>query len=298
MNTKQITLLFASMMTIHSVAFSAAFESPVEALKLATKNIDAAELAKLIDPASEQAVLQMVETYKQVQQMTNALRAIQDGNEKDVILNWANKAQVVLVGASAIALNSHMKAAEKKSYALPLAATSALLNTFIRHYSEIKNLKPSEMGVFLNGFTHEMTENKMLTPEMIEMANSLNQISTDLISQKSQIDSLVTKLGGGSDYATGALILLSIAHYAAPKLAKQSEAVIKTLTQKAALGTANLAQSSKIVGISGGVAGLPELLGVSLGMDSSKSQEIITMTLNKLEIASRNLRAQIPQEYR
>ena len=289
-------MLLASMMAVHSVAFSAVLESPIDKIKAAAQNVELKDLEGLVDANDAKTVGEMITTYKQVQQMATSLRSIQDGNEQDVILKWANKAQVVLVGASAIAINSHLKATEKKSYALQLAAASALLNTFIRHYSEVKNLKPSEMGVFLTGFTHEMTQNKMLTPEMVEMANTLNQISSDLISQKSQIDSVVSKLGGGSDIATGALILLSIGHYVAPKLAKDGEAIIKTLSQKMTTGAGNLSQSTKIVGVSGGAAGLPDLLGISLGMDTTKSQEMIALTLNKLDTAARKLESQIAQK--
>ncbi len=296
MNKKQFSLLLASMMAVHSVAFSAVIESPIDKIKAAAQNVDVKDLENLVDASDAKTVGEMITTYKQVQQMAVSLRSIQDGNEQDVILKWANKAQVVLVGASAIAINSHLKATEKKSYALQLAAASALLNTFIRHYSEVKNLKPSEMGVFLTGFTHEMTQNKMLTPEMVEMANTLNQISSDLISQKSQIDSVVSKLGGGSDIATGALILLSVGQYVAPKLAKDGEAILKTLSQKMTAGASNLSQSSKVVGVSGGAAGLPDLLGISLGMDTTKSQEMIALTLNKLDTAARKLESQIAQK--
>lgn len=296
MNKKQLSIILASMMSVHSVAFSMNLNTPVDTLKAATQNVDMADLKQLVDPASDEVVQQMIGTYKQIKQMSDSLRAIQDGNEHDFFLKNANKIQLVLVSASTMTLGLHIKASEKKSYVLALSAASALLNTVQRHYAEIKNLKPSEMGHFLYGFEQEMEKNKMLTPEMVEMSNSLGQISSELMTEKTQLNSLVTFLGGGSDITTGALILLSIAHYVAPKLAKEGEAVLKTVTQKIATGGASLAQSGKVVGGGGALASLPNLLGVSLGMDSERSQELITATLIKLDKAARNLQLQIPAD--
>lgn len=291
MKTKKAALLIASIMATNSLAFAAGTSS-IETLKTNTKP-STAELLKLLDKADRTTAEDLVMTYNQVQKLAESLRAIQNNNESDVILNYANKFQVVLVGASAIALNSHIKNAEKTKIALHIAAASALLNTVIRHYSDIQNLKPSELGVFINRFTHEMTDTKALTPEMVEMANSLNKISNDLLTQKSQIDSIVSKLGGGSDLATGALLVLSIAHYINPKLAKEGEAIVKTMSQKMASGGAVLAKDSKVVGTAGGAAGLPDLIGITLGLDSQKSQEMISNTLNNLDIAARKLQAQM-----
>lgn len=288
MKSKQLSLLIATVMATNTVALA----NGMDELKLATPASRAA-LAGMVSKADKETVQDLIMTYQEVQKLAASLRSVQTDNQSDTILNFANKAQVVLVGASAIALNSHIRQAEKAQYMLQLAAVTALLNTFIRHYSEVKNLKPSEVGVFLNQFTYEMTQNKALTPEMIEMADSLNQISNQLIAQKSQIDTVVNALGGSSDMATGALIILSIAHYISPKLAKQGEAILKTMTQKVAAGGTAVANNSRIVGGSGAVAGLPDLIGITLGLDSTKSQEMISSTLNNLDIASRKLQMQI-----
>ena len=89
------------------------------------------------------------------------------------------------------------------------------------------------------------------------------------------------------------LIILSIAHWVSPKLAKDGEAVLKTLSQKVAAGGTAVAQNSKVVGGSGAVAGVPDIIGITLGLDSTRSQEMISATLNNLDTASRKLQAQI-----
>lgn len=289
MKKMKTALVVSAIMASNNVAFAA---GAIDSLKAGTQP-SAAELVKLLDKADRTTAEDLVMTYNEVQKLASSLRAIQNNNESDLVLSYANKFQVVLVGASAIALNSHIKNSEKSVIALHIAAASALLNTFIRHYSEVKNLKPAELGTFLTRFTHEMSETKALTPEMVEMANSLNKISSDLLSQKSQIDTIVSSLGGGSDLATGVLLVLSIAHYVNPKLAKEGEALIKNLSQKAAAGGAGLAKNNKVVGTTGTAAGLPDIIGITLGLDSQKSQEMIAKTLNNLDVAARTLKVQI-----
>lgn len=292
-NTKT-ALLVATIMASNSLALASV--SSLENLKESAQIKSTGDLTKLLSKADQATAQDLIMTYNEVQKLAESLRAIQNSNEKDPVLNYANKFQVVLVGASAIAINSHIKNSEKSRISLHIAAASALLNTFIRHYSEVKNLKPNELGVFISRFTHEMTETKALTPEMMDLANSLNTISNDLLTQKSQIDSIVGSLGGGSDLATIALLALSITHYLNPKLAKEGEAIIKTMSQKVAAGGATLAKDSKILGATGSAAGLPDLIGITLGLDSQKSQEMISKTLNNLDIAARTLQVQMNQK--
>lgn len=289
-NKKLALLTVASILAANSMAYAST--DSVETLKAISK-IDATDLKKLLDKADAATVEDLIMTYNEVNKLAESLRQLQTENDSDVILSYANKFQVVLVGVSAIALKSHMKDAEKSRIAFHVAAASALLNTFIRHYSEAKTLKPSELGSFINRFTYDMTQSKELTPEMVEMANSLNKISSDLLSQKTQIDAIVEGLGGGSDLATGVLLVLSIAHYINPKLAEQGQAIIKNMGKQAAAGGAGLAKNSKVVGTTGTAAGLPDLIGITLGLDSQKSQEMISKTLNNLDIAARTLQLQI-----
>ncbi len=290
MKTKKAALVIASIMATNSFAFGAV--SSIDTLKEDTK-LDTIKLNQILTKSELNTAQDLVMTYNEVQKLAQSLRAIQNNNEADSVLKWANKFQVVLVGASAIALNSHIKNSEKSRIALNMAAASALLNTFIRHYSEVKNLKPADLGLFINRFTNEMTETKALTPEMVEMANSLNKISSDLLAQKSEIDTIVTSLGGGSDLATVVLLVLSVAHYINPKLAQESEVFIKTVTQKGMAAGAAMAKDSKVIGMAGSTAGLPDLIGITLGLDAEKSQEIIAKTLNNLDIAARTLQLQM-----
>ncbi len=288
MKSKQLSLLIATVMATNTVALA----NGMDELKLATPASRAA-LAGMVSKTDKETVQDLIMTYQEVQRLAASLRAVKNDNQSDKYLKFANEAHIVLVGISALALKSHIGQAEKSRYMLQLAAATALLNSVVRHYSEIKNLKPSEVGVFLNQFTYDMTQNKSLTPEMVEMADSLNQISSKLIEEKSQIDTIVNKLGGGSDWATAALIILSVAHYISPKIAKQGEEILKTMTQKFAAGSTAVANNSRVVGSSGLAAGVPDLIGVALGVDSAKSQEMISATLNNLDIASRKLQMQI-----
>lgn len=290
MKNKRIALIVASVLTTNSMAFAGTMA--VDTLK-ANVILDKAAAMSLLSKSDANTASDLIMTYNEVKKLSESLRAIQTGNESDILLNYANKFQVALVGASAIALNSHIKDSEKSRIAFHIAAASALLNTFIRHYTEAKSLKPSELGSFITRFTHEMTESKELTPEMVEMANSLNKISTDLISQKTQIDTIVAGLGGGSDLATGVLLILSIAHYVNPKVADQGEAILKSMGRQMAAGGAGIAKNSKVVGTTGAAAGAPDLIGITLGLDSQKSQEMIAKTLNNLDIAARTLQLQI-----
>lgn len=299
MKTKQTSIVLASLLLIQNVALAQKAELSASEIRDAAKAVTAvgsptlADLKGLVNEGDQEAIEELLLTYKQVRQMADSLRAMQNTNSNDTLLNIANKAQVVLVGTSALLLHSHVKNAEKARYQLQLAAASALLNSFIRHYAEIKNLKPEELGSFLTTFNREMTESKIMTPELLEMSTSIANISDSLIQQKTTIDTIVAKLGGGSDLATGALVILSLAHWINPKIAKEGEAVIKTMSQRLASNGAGMSQSGRVVGVSGGVAGVPDLIGVSLGLDSEKSRQMITQTLNSLDLAARKLQAEI-----
>lgn len=295
MKTKHTSILLASLLLIQNTAMAGVLDSPAAQLKGA-QPMSIEDLEALVNEAAPEAMAELKVTLKQVEQMAASLRAIQETNDVDPVLNFANKAQVVLIGASAMLIHSHMKSAEKAKYQLQLAAATALLNSLIRHYSDIKNLKPTEIGSFLTKFNQEMTENKMLTPELLEMSNSISEISSQLLAEKSTIDSIVSAMGGSSDIATAALVVLSIAHWVNPKLAKEGEAIVKTMSQKLATSGANMAQQGRVVGVSGGMAGVPDLIGMTLGMDAEKSQVMITTTLNALQAASLKLKAEIQQK--
>lgn len=295
MKTKHTSILLASLLLIQNTAMAGVLDSPAAQLKGA-QPMSIEDLEALVNEAAPEAMAELKVTLKQVEQMAASLRAIQETNDVDPVLNFANKAQVVLIGASAMLIHSHMKSAEKAKYQLQLAAATALLNSLIRHYSDIKNLKPTEIGSFLTKFNQEMTENKMLTPELLEMSNSISEISSQLLAEKSTIDSIVSAMGGSSDIATATLVVLSIAHWVNPKLAKEGEAIVKTMSQKLATSGANMAQQGRVVGVSGGMAGVPDLIGMTLGMDAEKSQVMITTTLNALQAASLKLKAEIQQK--
>lgn len=294
MKLKNLSLVIAAILTTNSSAF--AIQSAVTELRKSGAKISNDDLMALVESADSETAKELKISLNQIQTLTETLRKIQNTNDSDPVLNLANKAQVVLVGASAIALNSHLKASEKSRYKLQLAAATAILNTFIRHYSEIRNLKPNEIGLFLNTFIHESQINKSLSPEMVEMANQLNKISNDLLAQKSQIDTIVNSLGGTSDIATAAIVLLAVAHWISPKMATEGETILKRVSQQLATNGAAMAQNGRILGASGATAGLPDLIGITLGLDSKRSQEMIAMTLNNLDIATRKLQAQIKSE--
>lgn len=299
MKTKQTSILLATLLLIQNAALAAGTDLTATQIrdvvvgKEAISTPTLAELQNLVDDGDKKALEELALTYRQVRQMADSLRAMQNTNNNDKLLAFANKIQVVLVGTSALLLHSHIKNSEKARYQLQLAAATALVNSLIRHYAEIKNLKPEELGSFLTAFNHEMTESRIMTPELLEMSTSIANISDSLIQQKSMIDTLVAKLGGGSDVATAALILLSVAHYINPKIAKEGEAIMKTMSQRLASSGAGMSQSGRVIGVSGGAAGVPDIIGVSLGLDSERSREMITHTLNSLDLAARKLKAEI-----
>ena len=111
MKSKQLSLLIATVMATNTVALA----NGMDELKLATPASRAA-LAGMISKADKETVQDLIMTYQEVQKLAASLRAVQTDNQSDTILNFANKAQVVLVGASAIALNSHIRQAEKAQY--------------------------------------------------------------------------------------------------------------------------------------------------------------------------------------
>lgn len=304
MKTKQISMLLATLLIIQNMAYADVLATPIDELrKTVTGKVSKADLDALIGEGESQAIKELGATYLDIRKKIDALKAIQNSNENDFVLSWANKIQVVLIGASVGLVHLHISKGEKATYQLQLAAAASLLNFLFRHYSEIKNLQPAELGVFLTKFNQEMTTAKIMTPELAQMSDDIGNISTTLIQQKNLIDSTVAKLGGGSDAATGVLIVLSIAHWLNPKLAKQAEAFIKeteaiakkTMTQRAAAGGAGWAKSGKVVGTTTATAGTPDIIGVTLGLDSTKSQEIIAVTLNKLEAVARRIQLQLNQ---
>lgn len=301
MKNKKLALALATIISVNSTAFAASdLARSSDKLNQAIQQgqINPEALESLLTKSEKETIADLKMVLAQVENLKTSLVQIQSDNSKDLVLKYANQAQVILVAASAMALKSHMKQSEKSNLALKLAAASALLNSFIRHYQEIKNLKPDQMGLFISQFNQEMKTSGILSSEIIEMSNELGEISNRLIQEKSQLDVIISKLGGGSDIATAAIILLAVTHWVSPKLAKEADSVLKELSHKLAHGGAAAAQNSKTVGAAGAVAGLPDLVGITLGLDSANSQEIVAVTINNLTKAANKLKMEIAQKER
>jgi hypothetical protein len=90
---------------------------------------------------------------------------------------------------------------------------------------------------------------------------------------------------------------MAVAHWVSPKLAKEADATLKTVSAKmgeVVKGAGKFAdESKKVTAGSAGGSVLPDVIGNVMGLNTENSQRLISETVNNLTAATVNFQAQI-----
>lgn len=292
---QKISALVASILLSNSLASAAFIDNNADKLAATT-----ADLSAILSSSDKTTVSELKLAYEQILAMSNSLKTIQANNNQDPILKVANMAQVILVGATTLSLKTHLGKTDSlstgKNYSLQLAAASSLLAIWIRFYTKMKSIEPENVSDALKLLNDEiLVQNKTMTPEMAEMLTSINTISKDLISNKSEVEGIIKNITGTSNVGSFAIILMALAQWISPKFKGDSENFIKKYGTLLINKGSTVAAHGGVVKSTGVVNGLPDLIGIAMGLNGEKSQSMITETVLNLNSVLIQLKAQIDQ---
>ncbi len=301
MKTKKASLLLAAIMATNSMAFAVSATDTLKkgtatnALKDITSN---AELMSFVADASDIKKAELIATRDQLINMIDTMNAIRNDNEQDDFLRKANAIQAGLALATTVTLGAHITSAEKRRFMLSISAATAVLSSATRFYKERSSVENKDVSQVLSSFNAQLLTNKRaLTPEMRELVNEISKMSNQVLNSKSWIDSLVGGASSGSYVTTIVIVGLAVAHWISPKLAKDAEVTLKTMSVKmgeTVKGIGKFADESKKV-TAGSASGsvLPDVIGNVMGLNSENSQRLLSETVNNLTAATVNFQAQI-----
>lgn len=293
---KRTALVVASLMTINSAAFAFTI-APTAEDRLAQVSKDDA-LIKIISEASDIKVSELMATRDRIFNIIDTLNAIKADNESDLFLKYANSIQTTLALATTATLAAHINSAEKRRFMLSISAASALVTSATRFYKSRASLSPNDVNKTLNDFTKELWANKKaLTPEMRELVKEVSDMSTQVLNSQSAIEKLVGNAADASYISTIMVVGLAIAHWISPKVAKEVETSLKTISARVGEVVRDAGKfadkSTLTVGASGVASVLPDLIGNAMGLSTESSKKLISETVNSLTKATINFQTEI-----
>lgn len=301
MKTKKASLLIAAIMATNSIAFATTATdilkqgTATNALKDLTMN---AALMDIVADASELKTSELIATRDQLFSIINTMNAIKNDNESDKFLKYANSIQAGLALATTATLGAHITSAEKRRFMLTISAATALVSSATRIYKERSSLDRKDVSEVLSSFNAQLMANKRaLTPEMRELVNEVSKMSNQVLNSQSMIEKLVGNASDASYITTIVIVGMAVAHWVSPKLAKEADATLKTMSVKmgeVVKGAGKFADESKKV-TAGSASGsvLPDVIGNVMGLNTENSQRLISETVNNLTAATVNFQAQI-----
>ena len=136
------------------------------------------ELSRLVSKASTIKLAELIDTRDQVFKIIETLNAINEDNEKDPVLRYANRIQAGLALATSITLGAHLNSIEKRRFLLSISAGAAVMTSLTRFYKSRANLTDHDVSKVLQRFTRQLMLNKKaLTPEMQELVKEISDAS-------------------------------------------------------------------------------------------------------------------------
>ena len=301
MKTKKASLIIAAVMATNSMAFAV---TATDTLKLGTAASGLRDLtmnAALLDivaDATDIKTAELIATRDQLFNIINTMNAIKNDNESDQFLKYANSIQAGLALATTATLGAHITSAEKRRFMLTISAATALVSSATRLYKERSSLDRKDVSEVLSSFNAQLMANKRaLTPEMRELVNEVSKMSNQVLNSQSVIEKLVGNASDASYITTIVIVGMAVAHWVSPKLAKEADATLKTISVKmgeVVKGAGKFADESKKV-TAGTASGsvLPDVIGNVMGLNTENSQRLIAETVNNLTAATVNFQAQI-----
>jgi hypothetical protein len=301
MKTKKASLIIAAVMATNSMAFAI---TATDTLKQGTATSGLRDLtmnAALLDivaDATDIKTSELIATRDQLFSIINTMNAIKNDNESDQFLKYANSIQAGLALATTATLGAHITSAEKRRFMLTISAATALVSSATRLYKERSSLDRKDVSEVLSSFNAQLMANKRaLTPEMRELVNEVSKMSNQVLNSQSVIEKLVGNASDASYITTIVIVGMAVAHWVSPKLAKEADATLKTISVKmgeVVKGAGKFADESKKV-TAGTASGsvLPDVIGNVMGLNTENSQRLIAETVNNLTAATVNFQAQI-----
>lgn len=294
MNKKTMVLIVSMTLTMNQMAFA----------KIAQSSVSEADLNAMLDlaaSADQKTVADLRSALKEVIDLQAKLKAVSAANNEDLVLQYANRMQVVLIALTSFAMHSQFKGKEQSTMILTLATASAVVNAYIRHYKGSKNITGQQLSQIVFEASQEISKNKEITPELEQVTAALNTASQTLIQNQGQVAEIINQLGGGQDVVVLASVVYLFLHIAAPKVAKQADAVVKgilpkvkeTLQSMQQLSARSAELAKKPMALGAGAAGVPDILSMTAGLSSEQSQKLILSTLINLDTTAKKLQAEI-----
>lgn len=291
-------LVYAVSSTLLLNSFQVAMAAEINT-KQVEKTIDRVlsekEIIAMSNSIDSKTTQELVEALNEVKSLMGKLNDISNTTDSDVILKYANKTQVVLVSLTALTMRSHFKSAETTNAILALSVASMGLNTFISHYKQTNKVDATLLSQIVFDSSRELSKSGDLSPEIEKITASLNTISSSLLENQSQITSLVSNLGGTQDMALLASFSYLLLHLIAPRIAKETDGFMKNVLPKIQQGLTKgteIAKKPIAIGATS-AAGIPDILGMTLGLSSEQSHKLILATRINLDSTANKLIAEI-----
>ncbi|MFZ3231341.1 MAG: hypothetical protein WA160_14120 [Pseudobdellovibrio sp.] len=298
MNKKVIALVISSTLLLNSfqMALASTAAGDLKASTETSSSLSDEQINQLLQLAHNKTTAEMEQTLVAVQSLIQKLQSMDSSNESDKILRYANKIQIVLVAISAYTMHSHLKNdAEVKKITLAISTASLILNKVITMYKEKNRLDSKQISKTIFETSKELTKSGVLTPELEKITSSLDGISAKLLENQGSFDSLVQNLGGSQDMALMASVGYLVLHIVYPKIATETDGLLKNILPKIQQGTQKIAEVSKkpIAYGTAGAMGIPDILSMTVGLSSEQSKKIIDSTLIQLNITQNKLATEI-----
>jgi hypothetical protein len=265
------------------------------------ESISIDEIMKMAESVDAESVADLKMALSEVIRLQNQLKTVTNQNEKDIILKYANKLQVVLVALTTAVMHGQFKATQQSTMLLSLGTASAVLNAYIRHYKADKNITAEDLSRLVFESSTEISNNKAMTSEMKDIVLSLNQASSMLIENKGAMEEMIKSLGGGQDLVVLGSVVYLVLHLVSPKTAQSVDAVAKDVLPKVKLILQNVRQLSqkaveatkKPTTVTAGAAGAPDIIGLAAGLSTEESQNLILQTLINLDTTAQKIKTEI-----
>lgn len=293
MNRKFWALTIASTLVLNSFQMALAQTAANDSMT----TLNEQQIQQLLKLAQNKTTDELVNTLEQVKGLMQKLETMQSSTESDPVLKYANQMQIVLIAMSGILMNSHLKNDEVKKATLAISTATLILNKIITNYKEKHRLDSKTISETIFITSRGLAKSGILTPELEKVTSSLDSISAKLIDNQSQIESIITNLGGTQDVALIASVGYLLLHIVYPKIAKETDGYLKNILPKIREGAEKLADATKKPVAYGTVSalGIPDILSMTAGISSEQSKKIIQETLINLNTIANKLSVEIGQ---